>query len=370
MVLCGMKTPRVPVTVSDEHRHVLERLVRGRNCPQKVVLHARIVLGIADGLSKRALAQALAISRPTIDLWLARFAAQGPDGLLHDAPRPGGRQPLDAEKEAEVLEWTLHRTPPGQTHWSSRTLARALGIGSTTVLNIWHKHGLKPYRTATFKLSNDPKFVEKVRDVVGLYLCPPDKALVLSVDEKSQIQALDRTQPGLPLKKGRCGTMTHDYKRHGTTTLFAALNVLDGCVIGQCLPRHRQAEFLRFLRTIDRETPKDLALHLILDNYGTHKTATVQQWVAKHPRFHCHFIPTSSSWLNLVERFFGELTRKALRRGVFGSVHALEQAITAFLTAHNEAPQVFVWKKDADTILAKVTRARQALCKEPSCAVH
>ena len=365
-----MDSTRLPVTVSEDERRLLERLVRGRNCPQKVVLHSRIVLCFADGTRKSAIARQLSTSRPTVDLWLSRFAALGCDGLLRDAPRPGGRKPLSSEKEAEIIEWTLHSKPKGQTHWSSRTLAKALGVGSTTVLNVWHKHSLKPYRTKTFKLSSDPHFVEKLRDVVGLYINPPERALVLSVDEKSQIQALDRTQPGLPMKKGRCGTMTHDYKRHGTTTLFAALNVLDGCVIGQCLSRHRQVEFLRFLRTIDRQTPKGLDVHLILDNYQTHKTAKVEQWFAKHPRFHRHFTPTSSSWLNIIERFFSELTNKAIRRGVFCSVRELEQAIIAFLDAHNQDPKVFLWKKDADTILAKVARARQALCKEPSCALH
>jgi transposase len=358
------------MTISKDDRRILERLARGRNCPQKIVLHAKIVLRFADGMRKAAIAKELSKSRPTVDLWLSRFAEFGCDGLLRDAPRPGGRKPLPTDKEAEIIEWTLYGKPEGQTHWSSRTLAKALGVGSTTVLNVWHKHSLKPYRTRTFKLSGDPHFVEKVRDVVGLYLSPPEKALVLSVDEKSQIQALDRTQPGLPMKKGRCGTMTHDYKRHGTTTLFAALNILDGCVIGQCLPRHRQDEFLRFLRKIDRETPKDLDVHLILDNYQTHKTAKVEQWFAKHPRFHRHFTPTSSSWLNMIERFFSELTNKAIRRGVFRSVQELEQAINAFLDAHNQDPKVFRWKKDADTILAKVGSASQALCKEPSCALH
>jgi transposase len=365
-----MNFTRLPGTVSEEERRLLERLARGRNCAQKVVLHAKIVLCFGDGVRKAAIARELRTSRPTVDLWLSRFGELGVDGIVRDAPRTGGREPLSAEKEAEIVEWTLHRKPKGRTHWSSRTLAKALGIGSTTVLNVWHKHGLKPYRTRTFKLSGDPNFVEKVRDVVGLYLSPPEKALVLSVDEKSQIQALDRTQPGLPMKKGRCGTMTHDYKRHGTTTLFAALNILDGCVIGQCLPRHRQDEFLRFLRRIEQETPKDLDVHLILDNYQTHKTARVEQWFTKHPRFYRHFTPTSSSWLNMIERFFSELTNKAIRRGVFHSVRELQKAITAFLDAHNEDPKVFLWKKDADTILAKVASAGQALCKEPSCALH
>ena len=328
-----------------------------------MVLHARIVLCFAEGMRKAAIARELRTSRPTVDLWLSRYAEFGLEGILRDAPRPGGRKPLPADKEAEILEWTLQKKPAGQTHWSSRTLGKALGVGSTTVLNVWHKHGLKPYRTRTFKLSGAPQFVEKVRDVVGLYLSPPEKALVLSVEEKSQIQALD---PGLPMKRGRCGTMPHDYKRRGTTTLFAALNVLDGCVIGQCLPRHRQDEFLRFLGKIDRETPRELDVHLILDNYQTHKTAKVEQWFARHPRFYRHFTPTSSSWLNMIERFFAELTSKAIRRGV----RELEEAICRFLEAHNEDPKVFLWKKDAATILAKVARAGHAICKEPSRAVH
>jgi transposase len=364
-----MRTAGIPTVISQEQRQLLERLARGRNTAHKVVVRARIVLDHGDCLSKVAISRRLQTSRPTVDMWLQRFRLGGVDALLRDAPRPGGKPPLAPEKEAQILEWTLQRTPKGQTHWSSRSLAKALGVGSTTVLNVWHKHGLQPHRTETFKLSRDPEFVAKVRDVVGLYLNPPEKALVLSVDEKSQIQALDRTQPGLPMKPGRCGTLTHDYKRHGTTTLFAALNVLDGTVIGECLPRHRQEEFLRFLRSIDRATPKPLDVHLILDNYSTHKTPRVEQWFAKHPRFHRHFTPTSSSWLNLIERFFSALTTQALRRGIFRSVSALIAAITAFLEAHNEDPKIFIWRKDAETILAKVARAN-AICKEPSGAVH
>jgi transposase len=357
-----MKNASVPTSIAPTEQVLLERLTRGRNTAQKVVLRAKIVMAHASGLNKVAISKMLQTSRPTVDLWLQRFLSGGVDALLRDAPRPGGKQPLTKEKEAQILDWTLHRTPKGQTHWSSRSLAKALGVGSTTILNVWHAYRLKPYRTDTFKLSRDPEFVAKVRDIVGLYLNPPEKALVLSVDEKSQIQALDRTQPGLPMKPGRCGTMTHDYKRHGTTTLFSALNVLDGTVIGECLPRHRQEEFLRFLRSIDRATPKHLEIHLILDNYSTHKTPRVEQWFAKHPRFHRHFTPTSSSWLNLVERFFSALTTQALRRGVFRSVAALIAAITAYLEAHNEDPKVFTWRKDADTILAKVARANAA-CK-------
>ena len=364
-----MSRASLPTLIDPAQRGLLERLARGRNTPHKVVLRTRIVLDHASGMSKVAISERLQTSRPTVDMWLPRFRVGTVDALLRDAPRPGGKPPLTPEKEAQIVEWTLQRTPKGQTHWSSRSLAKALGVGSTTVLNVWHKHGLKPHRTKSFKLSRDPKFVAKVRDIVGLYLNPPEKALVFSVDEKSQIQALDRTQPGLPMKPGRCGTMTHDYKRHGTTTLFAALNVLDGTVIGECLPRHRQDEFLRFLRHLDRATPTRLDIHLILDNYSTHKTPRVEQWFAEHPRFHRHFTPTSSSWLNLIERFFSALTTQALRRGVFRSVGALIDAINAFLDAHNEDPKVFTWHKDADTILGKVARAN-IVCKEPSCAVH
>ena len=365
----GMSRTSLPTVIEPVQQALLERLARGRNTPHKVVLRAKIVLGHAEGMSKVAISEMLQTSRPTVDVWLERFRVGGVETLLRDAPRPGGKQPLAPEREAQIVDWTLHRTPAGQTHWSSRGLAKALGVGSTTVLNVWHNHGLKPHRLDTFKLSRDPEFVAKVRDVVGLYLDPPEKALVFSVDEKSQIQALDRTQPGLPMKPGRCGTMTHDYRRHGTTTLFAALNVLDGTVIGECLPRHRQQEFLRFLRRLDRETPKHLQIHLILDNYSTHKTPKVERWFAQHPRFHRHFTPTSSSWLNLVERFFSTLTTQALRRGVFRSVAALIDAIQAFLEAHNDDPKVFIWRKDADTILSKVARAH-AVCKEPSCAAH
>jgi transposase len=364
-----MSNTSLPTIVESAQRSLLERLARGRNTPHKVVLRAKIVLGHAEGMSKVAISETLQTSRPTVDVWLQRFRTGGVQALLQDAPRPGGKQPLAPEREAQIVEWTLHRTPQGQTHWSSRGLASALGVGSTTVLNVWHKHALKPHRTATFQLSRDPECVAQGRDVVGLYLNPPAKALVFSVDEKRRIQALDRTQPGLPMQPGRCQTMTHDYKRHGATTLFAALNVLDGTVIGEGLPRHRQEECLRFLRHLDRGTPKRLDLHLMLDNYSTPKTPRMEQWFAEHPRFHRHFTPTSSSWLNLVERFFSALTTQALRRGIFRSVAALIDAIQAFLDAHNEDPKLFIWRKDADTITGKVTRAR-AVCKEPSCAVH
>ena len=342
-------------------RKRLEHLESSGATPQKVALRARIVLRAADGRANMAIARELGISRPTVLLWRQRFGRFGVVGILRDAPRPGRRKTVSPERVQAVIEATLHTQPPGQTHWSTREMAKAQGLSRMTVQRIWRQHHLQPHRVETFKLSRDKHFVEKLRDVVGLYLNPPDKALVLSVDEKSQIQALDRTQPGLPLKKGRCGTMTHDYKRHGTTSLFAALNMLDGKVIGQCLPRHRSREFIRFLNTIDRNTPPELDLHLIVDNYSTHKSPPVQRWLKRHARFHLHFIPTSSSWLNMIERWFREITDKAIRRGVFTSVDSLVAKIHQFLDAHNADPKIFTWTKDADTILAKIAKCKQAL---------
>jgi transposase len=298
-------------------------------------------------------------------LWRERFLALRMAGLAKDAPRPGRLPRISEAQIRAVIEATLHTTPPAATHWSTRTMAAAQGVSEATVRRIWHQHRLQPHRTKTFKLSRDKRFVEKLCDVVGLYLNPPDKALVLCVDEKSQIQALDRTQPGLPLKRGRCGTMTHDYKRHGTTTLFAALSLLDGRVIGDCMPRHRHQEFIRFLKQIDAATPPALELHLIVDNYGTHKHPRVQTWLQRHPRFHLHFIPTSSSWLNLVERWFRDLTTQRLRRGSFDSVAELIAAIHAYLDNHNQNPRVFVWSAPVDRILTKIAK-----CKEALDAVH
>ena len=315
----------------------------------------------SEGISNNQIAKTLKASRPTVILWRNRFSDKGVIGLYKDAARPGRKPKVSAEKEKAIIETTLHQKPEGCTHWSTRSLAKSTGISAATIHRMWLKYNLQPHRVKTFKLSRDKNFVEKVRDVVGLYLNPPDKALVLSVDEKSQIQALDRTQPGLPMKRGRCGTMTHDYKRHGTTTLFAALNMLDGSVIGKCLPKHRAKEFIGFLKEIDKKTPADLKLHLIMDNYGTHKTPEVQTWLKKHPRFHFHFIPTSSSWLNMVERWFREITDKRLRRGVFKSVPDLINAIQEYLKAHNSNPKIFKWTKDADTILAKVAHCKEVL---------
>jgi transposase len=344
--------------MTEEQRKTLWAWVRAGTTPQRTVLRAKICLLAADGLSNNAIAKELGTSRPTVLQWRRRFEVQGPAGLAEDAPHGPSSQALPPEKVKTIVEATLHTTPPDATHWSTRSMAKAQGVSNATVSRIWDAHGLQPHRVETFKLSRDKRFVEKLTDVVGVYLNPPDKAVVLCVDEKSQIQALDRTQPGLPMKKGRCGTMTHDYKRNGTTCLFAALNVLEGKVIGSCYPRHRNVEFLKFLRKIDRETPRDLAIHMILDNYGTHNHPNVKAWLAKHPRFHLHFTPTSASWLNLVERWFGEITRKRIRRGVFRSVPELVAAIEEYIRVTNEEPKPFVWTKKVDEILEKVAHCK------------
>jgi len=338
---------------------------RSRSLPLRVVQRARIVQMAADGQENQEIARTLGISRPTVQLWRQRFLALRLEGLKKDAPRPGRIPRIPESKVRAVVEATLHTRPPAATHWSTRSMAKAQGLSEATVRRIWKRHNLKPHLTKTFKLSRDRRFAEKLYDVVGLYLNPPDKSLVLSVDEKSQIQALDRTQPGLPLKKGRCGTMTHDYKRHGTTTLFAALNMLDGRVIGDCMPRHRHQEFIRFLKRIDAETPPELDLHLIVDNYGTRKHPRVKSWLRRHPRFHFHFTPTSCSWVNLVERWFRDLTQKRIRRGSFTSLPDLIRAIQEYLDNHNQNPQVFVWSAPVERILHKI-----AICKEALDALH
>jgi transposase len=358
---------RVAIRLEPEDRARLESLVAGRNTPQKQVYRARIVLLTADGVGTMEIMRRTGQSKPTVWRWQERFVTAGVDGLLCDATRPPGKKPLAATLVKQVVEMTLHQKPPGATHWTSRSMARSAGIGVSSVQRIWRAHGLKPHLVKTFKLSNDPRFVEKLRDVVGLYISPPERALVLSVDEKTQIQALDRTQPGLPMKKGRAGTMTHDYKRHGTTTLFAALNVATGAVIGQCSKRHRHQEFLRFLRIIDRQTTKRLDLHLIVDNYATHNHARVKAWLKKHPRFHLHFTPTSASWLNQVERFFGLMTEERIRRGAFTSVADLEAAIFDYLEHHNASPKPFIWKASANDIVKKVDHAR---CKLPALCLN
>jgi transposase len=351
--------------MSNEQKRQLESWVRAPSTPQKVALRSRICLLAHQGQSNRQIAQQLHTSRPTVILWRKRFQEAGVAGLEHEPSRS-----LHVKRSAEslvkrIVDTTLQTTPADATHWSTRTLGRHLGISHMTVARVWDRHGLQPHRVRTFKLSRDKAFVEKFTDVVGLYLNPPDKALVLCVDEKSQIQALDRTQPGLPLKKGRCGTMTHDYVRHGTTTLFAALNVLEGTVIGECFSRHRHEEFLKFLRQIDRQTPPGYDLHLIVDNYATHKHPRVKQWLQKHPRFHLHFTPTSSSWLNLVERWFAEITRKRIRRGAFCSVDELITAIQNYIALNNVQPKPFRWTKSVEEILEKVGR-----CKDASVTQH
>lgn len=356
-----MFTKARPIELTEQERGRLEFLSESGKTPQKVGLRARILLLASKGEANNSIANRLRICRPTVLLTRRKFEENGVQGILKDAPRPGRKKLLSASTEAEIIKTTIEEKPAAATHWSIRSLAGHLGVSYSTVQRVWQKHNLQPHRVKTFKLSRDKNFVEKLRDVVGLYMSPPSKALVLSVDEKTQIQALDRTQPGLPLKKGRCGTMTHDYKRNGTTTLFAALNMLDGSVIGECMEKHRAKEFIKFLNIIDRKTPPGLDLHLILDNYGTHKTAAVKAWLKKHPRFHFHFIPTSSSWLNMVERWFRNISDKRIKRGVFKSVDDLIAAITQYLEAHNSNPKIFTWAKDANTILAKVARCKEVL---------
>lgn len=338
-------------------------LARSGAAPFREVRRAQALLMAADGLPNVRIAAAVGVTPVTVRAWRTRFAEEGLAKFAQVREGRGRKPSIPAETVNEIVRVTLHEAPPGATHWSTRTMAARVGVSRDTVHRVWRARGLQPHRVETFKLSTDPRFEEKLVDVVGLYLNPPEKAVVLCLDEKSQVQALDRTQPSLPMKKGRAGTMTHDYKRNGTTTLFAALNVLTGAVIGQCLPRHRHDEFLVFLRRIQREVPRGLQLHVILDNYGTHSHPDVEAWLAKHPRFHLHFTPTSSSWLNLVERWFRDLTDKRLRRGSFNSVADLIAAIEEYLTIHNEDPKPFVWTATADSILAKVRRGRVALQK-------
>ena len=348
---------RVPTALdlSDAERTELESWARRRKTAQALALRARIVLQAAAGLTNTAIAAELGIAKHTVGKWRERFARQRTDGLL-DEPRPGAPRRIADEQIAALVDRTLAERPKGSTHWSLRTMAKASGLSATTVGRAWRAFGLQPHRTETFKLSTDPLFAEKVRDIVGLYLAPPDRALVLCVDEKSQVQALDRTQPLLPLRPGQAERRTHDYVRHGTTSLFAALDVKAGTVIGKCFPRHRAAEFRKFLDEIDAQVPPDLDVHLVLDNLGTHKTKLIRDWLAKRPRYHVHFTPTSASWINQVERWFGLLTERAIRRGVHCSVSALERDIHAFVDATNADPKPFRWVKSADDILASVKR--------------
>lgn len=357
--------PKVPlaVTLTEADKAQLSQWVRAQYTPQQVVTRSRIVLLAAKGMEDLEIAAELGVNRHTANLWRRRFRDQGLGAVWETAAGRGRKITYSEKKVAAVVKATLESKPQGQTHWSCRSMAHAKNVSPTTVHRIWRDYNLKPHLHRTFKLSSDTQFLEKLTDVVGLYLNPPDKSLVLCVDEKSQIQALDRTQPGLPLKKGRCGTYTHDYVRHGTTTLFAALEILEGKVIGECYPRHRHQEFIKFLQRLDNEFPEKLNLHLVVDNYGTHKHPKVQSWLKRHPRFVLHFIPTSSSWLNQVERWFGELTEKAVRRGAFVSVGDLVEAIANFLEQWNENPQPFVWTATVDSIMEKIDRARATLDK-------
>jgi transposase len=363
-----MSKTALAVKLSGEDCAELKRWEAAAGTPQQVALRCRLVLAAGRGLSDQDIAGEHDVHRHTVRLWRHRIRVEGIGTVWENRAGRGRKSPYSLAQRESWIAATLQTKPKGQTHWSCRSLAAAHGVSKNTVHRLWQLHNLKPHLHRTFKLSRDPKFLEKLTDVVGLYLNPPQKAVVLCVDEKSQIQALDRTQPGLPLKKGRCGTYTHDYKRHGTTTLFAALDMLEGKVIGQCQPRHRHQEWLRFLRRLDREYPSELTLHIILDNYGTHKTPAVQKWLEKHPRFVCHFIPTSSSWLNMVERWFRELTAKAIRRGVFVSVPDLEQAIAEYLAGWNENPRPFIWTATVGKIVEKLASARAKLeTMKPGC---
>src|SRR5512142_2682912 len=348
--------------VTDEQRVDLARMAASSVLPHRQVVQAKALLWAADGVANEEIARRVQVDPDTVRAWRKRFAEKGTEGVGKVAKGRGRKPWLPPDTVERVLELTRNGKPPGgATHWSTRSLAAVAGVSKDTVGRIWDDHGLKPWRVDTFKISSDPDFEAKLVDVVALYLNPPARAVVFCFDEKTQCQALDRTQPSLPMKRGRAGTMTHDYKRNGTTTLFAALDVLTGAVIAQCLPRHRHTEFLKFLNTIDREVPKGLQVHLILDNYSTHKHTEVQRWLRRHKRFHLHFTPTSPSWLNLGERWFRELTDKALRRGSFNSVPALITAIEDDLDAHNDDPKPFVWTATAESILEKVRRGRIAL---------
>lgn len=364
----GMSRTALPVKLSEADRVQLERWASAPGTPQQVALRCRLALAAGQGHSDQEIAFEQEVHRHTVRLWRHRMRTEG-IGAVWEIQAGRGRKPQYglAHRDA-IVTATLRDKPKGQTHWSCRSMARAQGVSKNTINRLWQLHNLKPHLHRTFKLSRDPNFLAKLTDVVGLYLNPPQKAVVICLDEKSQIQALDRTQPGLPLKKGRCETYTYDYKRNGTTTLFAALNLLDGKVIGQCQPRHRHQEWLKFLRRLDREHPAELTLHIIMDNYGTHKTPEVRKWLEKHPRFVCHFIPTSSSWLNLVERWFRELTDKAIRRGAFVSVPDLEKAIADYLAAWNEHPRPFIWTATVGEIIKKLARAREKLeTLKPGC---
>jgi transposase len=355
------------IELDNAQREQLLKLAHSNTTEVRLARRAGIVLLAADGLDNGKIAELVGVGRIQVGRWRERYAAGGLKGIEQDLPRGGRKPKVDP---AEIVRLTTQTKPEGATQWSTRTLAAVAGVSDTTVQRIWQARGLKPHRVKRFKVSRDPKFVEKLEDIVGLYMSPPEHALVLCCDEKSQVQALDRTQPGLPMKPGRAATMTHDYKRNGTTTLFAAMNTLDGTVISRCEQRHRHSEWLDFLRQINRETPQDKSLHLICDNYATHKHPKVKEWLAKHPRFHVHFTPTSASWLNMVERFFRDITTERLRNGVFRSVPELIAAIKEYIALHNQNPKPFVWTAKANDILAKVIRANRKLSSKQNEALH
>jgi transposase len=353
-----------PVVLSDAHRSQLRAIANSKTASVRFAQRAKMILLAGDGLQDKQIAAIVDVRRQAVALWRGRFLDLGIAGIAKDAPRGGRhRTARSPDKVCAIIQRTTQTTPPDATQWSTNSMAHAAGVSASTVGRIWREHGIKPHRIKSFKLSNDKRFVEKLDDIVGLYLSPPEHALVLSCDEKSQIQALDRTQPGLPLRRGKTATMTHDYVRHGTTTLFAALSTLDGKVIGTCMPRHRHQEWIKFLKLIDEQTPADKQLHLIVDNYATHKHPKVLKWLKRHPRFHIHFTPTSASWLNMVERFFRDLTGKRLKRGVFTSVHQLIAAIEQYIQAMNQSPKPFIWTAKASDILEKVKLARESLHK-------
>jgi len=354
------------IILSDEERKMLQKWARGRSTPASVVTRARIVLLAAEGRMNQEIGAEVGTDQQSVTRWRTRFARLRLTGIQKDAPRAGRPASRRDAVARQIIARSTQTVPAHATHWSVRTLAKEIGVSPSMVHRVWRAHNLRPHLTRTFKISRDPRFVEKLVDVVGLYLNPPEHALVLSVDEKSQIQALDRTQPSLPMYPGRCGTMTHDYKRNGTTTLFAALEMAEGTLIARCMDRHRHQEWIQFLRLIDRQTPSGVDLHLIVDNYATHKHPKVQRWLKRHRRFHMHFIPTSSSWLNLVERWFRDLTDKRIRRGTFQSVQDLIQAIMDFIAHHNEHPKSFVWTAKVEQIMEKVRRAKAVLDNQPS----
>ena len=359
-MLAVMPLPVRRVELRRGDRAKLERLTRSRTAPRRVVERANIVLGSAEGKSGQVLCAEFGVSRPTVTLWLDRYDEGGFEALVSDRPRSGRPKRTEEGVDAEIIRRTQEAPPPSGTHWSTRLMAAQMGVSHTHVWRLWQAHGLAPHRIDYFKISTDPQFVQKLRDVVGLYLDPPERAVVFSFDEKSQIQALDRTQPGLPMKRGRAGTMTHDYKRHGTTTLFAALDVATGEVLHECMPRHRHQEFLRFLKKIEANVAPDLEIHVVLDNYATHKHQKVERWLARHPRIHFHFVPTSASWLNLVELLFNELTSRQLKRLAVTSVDELISAITIYLDRRNQDPRPFAWTASVDRILRKVRNAKDS----------